>query len=258
MKAKLPPLGWKDIDPLIIKAYQEAVLALAQALESRNPYTRLHSERVAILSVAITSQLGLNTEKQKIIQIAGQLHDIGKIGTPDAILLKAGPLADDEWQIMKIHPLLSRQIVEPLTILKPTVAVIVSQHHERVDGSGYPLGLTELTLGGRILAVSDSFDALLSKRPYRDFSYSMVEILFELMRCSNSQFDFSIISILLETLKKGMTLPLDGKDQEIRLDSLSLKDLKLWLQQRAKPTADPKNRQEIQIELAEKFFSLLE
>ena len=256
MEAKLPLLDWKKIDPLIIKTYKEAVLALAKALESRNPYTRLHSERVAILSVATASQLGLSPEKQEIIQMAGQLHDIGKIGIPDAILLKAGPLTDDEWQLMKAHPLLGCQIVEPLTILKPTVAVMVNQHHERVDGSGYPAGLKRLTLGGMILAASDSFDALLSKRPYREFSYPLSQILFELMRCSASQFDFSIISALLEVLKKGITLPLDGRNQEVKLDSP--RDLKLWLRQRAKLTTDPRNREEIQIELAEKFLPCLD
>jgi len=146
----------------------QSLLGLANAIEAKDPYTRGHSERVGRWSRRIALGMGLPPETVQTVGQAGLLHDIGKIGVPEAVLLKAGPLEDREWALMRRHPAIGSQIVGPFECLAAE-AVIIRHHHERHDGSGYPDGLAgaAIPLGARVVAAADVFDALTSDRPYR-------------------------------------------------------------------------------------------
>jgi putative two-component system response regulator len=146
----------------------EAVMALVQAVYSKDSYTRGHMERVGLYANCIAGKMGLEPWRQKIIERAGILHDIGKIGTPDLILNKAGKLTQEEFLVIQLHPNVGAQIVRPITVLGE-VAPLVRQHHEKWDGSGYPerLSKEQITVEARVLAIADVFDALHSDRAYR-------------------------------------------------------------------------------------------
>ena len=146
----------------------QSLLGLANALEAKDPYTRGHSERVGRWSRRIAAGLGLPPETVQTVAQAGLLHDIGKIGVPEAVLRKPGPLEESEWVLMRRHPVIGAQIVAPFESLAG-VSSVIRHHHERHDGSGYPDGLVgdAVPLGARIVAVADIFDALTSDRPYR-------------------------------------------------------------------------------------------
>ena len=144
------------------------IQAFVSTTEAKDIYTRGHSEHVAIYAKIIAEKLGLDKEQQEMIYNAGLLHDIGKIGIPDMILLKPGKLTPFEYEIMKYHPLISYEIVKNVPKFKD-IAMCIRHHHEKIDGSGYPDGIkgNELELGARILAIADIFDALTTDRPYR-------------------------------------------------------------------------------------------
>lgn len=146
----------------------QSLLGLANALEAKDVYTRGHSERVATLARRIALAAGVPPGAADTIAQAGLLHDLGKIGIPESVLRKPGPLGDEEWAVMRRHPVVGAQIVSPLEFFADG-AVIVRHHHERHDGSGYPDGLRGelIPLGARIVAVADVYDALTSDRPYR-------------------------------------------------------------------------------------------
>ncbi len=146
----------------------QSLLGLANALEAKDVYMRGHSERVAALARRIALAAGVLPGAAGTIAQAGLLHDLGKIGIPESVLRKPGPLTDEEWAAMRRHPIVGAQIVAPLEFFADG-AVIVRHHHERHDGSGYPDGLRGelIPLGARIVAVADVYDALSSDRPYR-------------------------------------------------------------------------------------------
>ncbi len=150
------------------RAISQSLLGLANALEAKDPYTRGHSERVGAWSRRLAGALDLAPADVEAVAQAGLLHDIGKIGVPEAVLGKRGPLEDHEWEHMRRHPLVGAQIVAPFDFLSAG-ALIIRHHHERWDGSGYPDGLVgqSIPLGARIVAVADVYDALTSTRPYR-------------------------------------------------------------------------------------------
>jgi ribonuclease P protein subunit RPR2 len=150
------------------RAIRQSLLGLANALEAKDAYTRGHSERVGAWSRALGTALGLATTDADAIAQAGLLHDIGKIGVPEAVLTKTGSLTEIEWRAMRRHPLVGAQIVAPFDFLAGA-ALVLRHHHERWDGSGYPDGLRgeAIPLGARIVAVADVYDALTSDRPYR-------------------------------------------------------------------------------------------
>lgn len=150
------------------RAIGQSLLGLANALEAKDAYTRGHSERVGAWGRALGEALGLATADAESIAQAGLLHDIGKIGVPEAVLTKTGPLTEIEWRAMRRHPVVGAQIVAPFDFLA-VGALIIRHHHERWDGSGYPDGLAgeAIPLGARIVAVADVYDALTSDRPYR-------------------------------------------------------------------------------------------
>ncbi|GAJ19753.1 unnamed protein product, partial [marine sediment metagenome] len=147
----------------------ETISALVLTEEAKDPYTRGHSKRVSELSVAVAREMGFSKERQLVIERAGLLHDLGKLGIVDKILKKLGELNDEEWGIIKRHARKGVQILAPLRFLSEEKKIVL-HHHERYDGKGYPGKLKDkdIPLESRILAVCDTFDAMNSDRPYRD------------------------------------------------------------------------------------------
>ena len=160
--------------------------SLIEALELADPYTRGHSERVGTLSVSLGLELGLSTRELEILQDAGTLHDIGKIGVSHHILHKPGPLTDEEFREVRKHPLYGYNILKPLC--QPELLDITLMHHERLDGKGYPHGRSDYPLLVRVLQIADVWDALSSHRPYRPaISYGEIR---RMMDSSNNAFGF--------------------------------------------------------------------
>src|SRR2546427_7608683 len=143
--------------------------ALVNALEAKDPYMRGHSARVADLSATIAAELGMSDEQVEHVRVAGRLHDIGKIGTREAVLNKQGALSPEEFEHVKQHVVIGSQILAPLPHLEHIIAMVRS-HHERWDGTGYPDGLRgeEIPLGGRVIATAEVYDALCTSRPYQE------------------------------------------------------------------------------------------
>ena len=142
--------------------------SFTNALEARDQYTAGHSDRVANLSELIAIDMKMTEEECEEVHIAAHLHDIGKIGIPDGILLKTGNLSKCEYEVIKEHSLIGWKILKDISGLK-SIAEIVLQHHERLDGSGYPVGLKaeEISIGAKIIAVADTYDAMTTFRSYK-------------------------------------------------------------------------------------------
>jgi putative two-component system response regulator len=166
-----------------------SIIALARALEAKDSYTNGHSQRVAEYSVLIAKQMGLDNNAQEQIRITGQLHDIGKIGLRESILNKPGRLTDEEFEMMRNHPMVGSEILRPV-VMDECVICGVRHHHERFDGKGYPDKLVgeQIPLEARILAVADTFDAMTTNRAYRT-SLGYEKAVAEIERCSGTQFD---------------------------------------------------------------------
>ena len=180
--------------------YLETISALALAVEAKEPHTAGHSKRVGFYSVKIAEVMGVDEETKKIINHAGLLHDIGKIGIKDEILLKAAPLTPEEWRMMQQHSVIGEAILKPVRSLAQ-MAELVRCHHERYDGTGYPSGLKgeQIPLAARILTVADSYDAMASDRPYRK-RLTLEESKDELRRGSGTQFDPQVVEAFLKVL----------------------------------------------------------
>ncbi len=178
-----------------------AVMLLAETLDLRDPSTALHSRTVGRLARATALTLGLPAERVERIHAAGVVHDLGKLGISDAILHKPGPLDETEWREMKRHPEVGARILEHAGLRD--IAGWVRAHHERVDGLGYPDGLTgaELSLEARILAVADAYEAMIADRPYRS-GVSSERACAELVRCAGSQFDADVVEAFLRALER--------------------------------------------------------
>jgi diguanylate cyclase (GGDEF)-like protein/putative nucleotidyltransferase with HDIG domain len=178
-------------------AQREAIEALAVALLERDRYTGEHSEAVIEMSGAVARNMGLNMAEVERVKSAALLHDIGKVAIPDEILHKPGPLTDDEWRLMKEHPVIGERILRVLPGLG-TVARIVRHEHERWDGNGYPDGLagSAIPLGSRIIIAADTYHAITSHRPYRA-ARSHDAAVEELTSCAGSQFDPSVTAALI-------------------------------------------------------------
>jgi putative nucleotidyltransferase with HDIG domain len=173
--------------------------SLVISIEARDSYTKQHSERVAIYSLQIADVIGLRDDDKDAIRFGGYLHDIGKMGVRDTILLKPSKLTPKEMAEIKLHPLKGDEIIKPIRFF-PKERELVRYHHERFDGSGYPDGLAgyEIPLVARILSVADAYDAMTTSRPYRDaIEHSLT--LKELKRCMGTQFDQEIVRAFLQT-----------------------------------------------------------
>ena len=185
------------------KAFLASLLALANALEARDRYTRGHSERVASLARGLALAAGLPASAADVVAQAGRLHDLGKIGVPEGVLRKPGPLSDEEWALMRQHPLTGAQILAPLEFFADGM-LIVRHHHERFDGSGYPDGLRGLAIpiGARIVAVVDVYDALTSDRPYRP-GLAHAVVVDRLRREAGRTLDGELVALFLDLPAHG-------------------------------------------------------
>ena len=181
-------------------AYTGAIRALATALDARDPYTAGHSERVAVLSVAIARQLGISSEEIAVIRLGALLHDIGKIGVPDDVLRQPGRLTPEEFDIIKQHPTIGARMLRSVPFLERHIS-IVELHHERPDGRGYPHGLRgdDIPLDARIVHVADAYDAITSARAYRG-ARPPSDALRELWRCAGTEFHADIVAALASAL----------------------------------------------------------
>jgi putative nucleotidyltransferase with HDIG domain len=180
------------------EGFVQTVLALANAVDARDTYVENHSQRMAGVAEVICRELNFNEDQIQAVHWAALLHDIGKIGVPDEILSKPGPLNNEEWAIMMRHPEIGSQILAPVKRMS-YVAPIIRAHHEKYDGSGYPDGLkgSEIPLGARILAVVDAYIAIKDERVYRK-SRSHAEAILEIKRYSGTQFDPQIVDIFMK------------------------------------------------------------
>lgn len=183
------------------KAYLESVQTLRYTVEAKDTYTRGHSDRVSEYSVLLGKHLGLPEETLNMLKIGGLFHDIGKIGVPDAILQKNSRLTDDEYSEIKNHPSIGAHILSTATIFKDIIP-IVKHHHERYDGRGYPSQLVgeDIPYLARIAAVADSFDAMTSKRIYRD-SLPIDVVINEFEKNKGTQFDPKLADTFLDILR---------------------------------------------------------
>jgi HD-GYP domain-containing protein (c-di-GMP phosphodiesterase class II) len=174
-------------------SYRITLKALVQALETRDFETHGHSERVVTFSIRLGHELGLDKDVLRDLELGALLHDIGKIGVPDAILRKPAKLNAEEWETMKLHPLHGQKILRNIRWLEGA-ARVVGQHHERWDGAGYPYRLRgeDIDIGARIFAVVDAFDAMVSDRVYRK-GRSYEAAMEELDACAGTQFDPMIV-----------------------------------------------------------------
>ncbi len=185
-------------------AYHSTLYALVAALDAREHETGDHSQRVARYTLALADRLGVPMTQRNDIFRGALLHDIGKIGVPDAILLKPGPLDPREWEEMRKHPQTGFNILKSIGFLKVPAEIVLS-HQERFDGSGYPRGLEReaIPLGARIFAVADALDAMASDRPYRK-SLGFDQAIQEITRQSGTQFDPQVVDALLAIGKPGI------------------------------------------------------
>ena len=183
------------------KAYLDSIETLRYTVEAKDPYTRGHSDRVSRYSVLIGKYLGLPEEDLRTLKIGGLFHDIGKIGIPDSILLKESKLTDDEYSEIKNHPSIGAHILCNAEAFKDIIP-IVKHHHERFDGRGYPGKLKgeDIPYFARIAAVADTFDAMTSRRTYRD-SLPLDVVKEEIRDCSGTQFDPEIAKVFLDILE---------------------------------------------------------
>jgi HD-GYP domain-containing protein (c-di-GMP phosphodiesterase class II) len=175
-------------------------VTLVSLIDLRDRYTGSHSSRVANYSRDIAVQLGLTDIETDSIVLAASLHDIGKIGVPDHVLLKTGKLTDDEFGWIKKHPEYGWMALRNVEGFEQE-SLMVLHHHERLDGRGYPAGLrgSEVPLGARIISVADSFDALTTDRPYRP-GRGQLAALEEIMRCAGTQFDPAVVDAFVRSM----------------------------------------------------------
>ena len=186
---------------IIEQAYLEAIETLRYTVEAKDFYTRGHSDRVAAYAVLIGEKLGLSEDELRTLQIGGQVHDIGKIGIPDSILLKDGSLTEKEYAEIKNHPLIGAHILSYISGFSDLVP-IVKYHHERYDGKGYPSNLKgdNIPLLARITSIADTFDAMMSRRSYRD-ALSLDFALDELKNCMGTQLDPELVPIFINIIE---------------------------------------------------------
>jgi len=188
----------KEQTDLINSMYVRSIDALIKALEAKDLYTRGHSQRVTMYSVAVGKAMHLQMEQIELLRQATVLHDLGKIGVREAILNKPGRLTDEEFREITLHPEVATRILQPIPFFRPLLPAIL-HHHERFDGSGYPRGLAgrDIPLESRIMAIADTFDAMTSTRAYRQ-ALSLEAANAEILRCSGTQFDPEIVPVFME------------------------------------------------------------
>jgi putative nucleotidyltransferase with HDIG domain len=183
------------------RMHTRIIKSLVMSLEARDPYTKGHSLSVAMLSQRIACELGPQVDPNRVY-LAGLLHDVGKIGIPDRILLKPGPLDAEEWEVMKSHPVVGAQILKPIKLYSDVVSAVLT-HHENHDGSGYPYGIAgdEIPVISRILRVADSFDAITTTRAHRS-SAPAEDAIEEIERGSGKLYHPETVTAFLEVVRE--------------------------------------------------------
>jgi putative nucleotidyltransferase with HDIG domain len=194
------------------------VRAMVSSIDAKDPYTCGHSERVALISRRLAQQMGLPREAIERIYLAGLLHDIGKIGVPERILLKSGRLLPEEFDLMKTHTTIGARILAGVRELSAVIPGVL-HHHERLDGRGYPHGLDDKTLPleGRIIGLADALDAMTSNRVYRA-ALPLEKAEVEIRRCTGTQFDVHCADALMEIGIAQLLASLTAETQGLALD----------------------------------------
>jgi HD domain len=184
------------------RAYAATMNALCQAVETKDYYTRGHGDRVSRGAVMIARQIGMNSARADAIRFAGMLHDVGKLGVPTQVLQKTGPLTEDEFAAIQLHPMRGLEIVREIGFLYEALNGIM-HHHERIDGRGYPMGLAghEIPEFARVIAVADAFDSMTTTRSYRE-AKSIDQAIVELRRGASTQFDPLIVQAFIAALER--------------------------------------------------------
>ncbi|HEX7079275.1 MAG TPA: HD domain-containing phosphohydrolase [Candidatus Eisenbacteria bacterium] len=190
---------FKDLE----EAYVSTVRLLVSRIEEKDPYTHGHTERVAEYAVGIAKALAFSPEEVQRIQFGAFLHDIGKVHTEDHVLHKPGALTEEEWRIVKMHPVRGAEMVRGVRFLERCIDMI-RHHHERVDGKGYPDGLTgdQITLAAKIVNVADAFDAMTTDRPYRA-GLTVDQAVAQMTEKAGSQFAAEVVEIFVRALREG-------------------------------------------------------
>ena len=185
------------------ETYLATVRVLVSTIEAKDPYTHGHTERVAQYSVGIAKEMDFTQDEIQTIQLGAFLHDIGKLHTSDSILHKPGALTDEEWRMVKAHPVRGAQMLQGVKFLEKATD-LVRHHHERVDGKGYPDGLRgdEITIGAKIVNVADAFDAMTTERPYRQ-GLTMEQAVAQLEDKAGTQFAKEIVEVMVKALREG-------------------------------------------------------
>jgi putative nucleotidyltransferase with HDIG domain len=183
------------------RAYDATIEGWSAALDLRDKETEGHTQRVTEMTVRLARRMGFNKRDLVHVRRGALLHDIGKMGVPDRILLKPDKLTDEEWEIMRMHPTHAYRMLEPITYLGPALEIPYS-HHEKWDGTGYPQGLKreEIPLAARIFAVVDVYDALTSDRPYRA-GWAKEKVLEHIRSLRDSHFDPQVVEAFLKMME---------------------------------------------------------
>jgi putative two-component system response regulator len=212
----------KEQTDIINSMYVRSIDAMIKALEAKDFYTRGHSQRVTLYSVAIAEELGMKGQELEDLYRASVLHDLGKIGVREAVLNKAGKLSEEEFAEIVRHPETAVRILEPIPFFRPLLPGIL-HHHERFDGKGYPSRLagSNIPLASRIMTIADTFDAMTSTRAYRK-ALPVADAIAEIRRCSGTQFDPDIVPAFLACQSKivipgDVSLP-EGFEEAIPLE----------------------------------------
>ncbi len=193
----------------IEELFLEGVQTLVEALEAKDAYTRGHSSRVSAYAGRTAQMLSLGDRDQQLIELGAELHDVGKIGVRESVLLKPGPLTVSEYRHLMEHTVIGAHILEPLLKNAPEALAIVRSHHERVDGQGFPDGLKggEIPLPARVVAVCDAFDAMTSGRPYRP-AMTVSDALAELLSLRGVQFDADVVAAFVSAYPDPSQVPI--------------------------------------------------
>ncbi|WP_405978672.1 HD-GYP domain-containing protein [Streptomyces sp. NBC_00158] len=198
-------------------AHRATIRALVQAVDIKDRYTRGHSERVGQASTMIARELGMGDDRLEVVRIAGILHDVGKLGVPTRLLRKDGPLTPEERRTIELHPEYGHEMVRGIGFLGEARSAIL-HHHERVDGSGYPYGLSgeQIPVLARVVAVADSFDAMTSTRSYSR-ARPVATALAELERCAGAQFDPAMVRALVAAIGRHGWHPVVTSDEDLQV-----------------------------------------
>ena len=188
---------------LLPPAVVDTVTSLALAIDAKDHYTQGHSQKVSAYAVMIAEALGMDPPEVEEIRLAGLLHDIGKVGIPEPILNKSGPLDAAEWETMKTHTELGAKILEPLEAMK-RIRLMVRHHHEFYDGTGYPDRMEgeRIPHGARVIAIADAYDTITSERTYKK-ARTPEDAFLELERCAANQFDPSLVRVFIEVMRRA-------------------------------------------------------